>query len=89
VSRHWRYREEKLLPMILRRDGYACQIGGPGCTGTATEVDHIHPKNWGGRATPDNLRAACRHCNRAKGSKAAFFSAGTDRRAPWPWEATG
>ena len=69
-ARHWTYHEEKQLKSILIRDNYECQIGGPNCLGVATSVDHIHPKAWGGRATPDNLRAACKPCNLSKGARA-------------------
>lgn len=54
---------------ILERDGYACQIRGPRCTGTATTVDHIVPLIQGGaRLDPANLRAACLRCNSGKGN---------------------
>lgn len=52
----------KIRARILARDGHLCQIRLPGCTVAATEVDHIHP---GDDHHPDNLRAACTHCNRA------------------------
>ena len=68
--RHWTYHEEKLRKLVLRRDNYECQIRLPGCLGTANTVDHIHPKAWGGLATPGNLRAACKPCNQAKGARA-------------------
>ena len=54
----------KIRENILNRDGYTCQIRGPGCTILATDVDHgdagrhIH--------TPDNLRAACGPCHRQR-----------------------
>lgn len=49
---------------ILKRDNHECQIGLPGCTLTATTVDHIIPLAWGGDPRdPSNLRAACSHCN--------------------------
>jgi 5-methylcytosine-specific restriction endonuclease McrA len=64
---HWR---NKLRPRILARDGYVCQIKGPGCTGEATEVDHIVPWLEGGDWFNEaNLRAACTHCNRARANK--------------------
>jgi hypothetical protein len=55
---------------ILERDGYECGIGGPRCTGVATEVDHIVPHALGGDASLDNLRAACKPCNAGLGSRA-------------------
>jgi 5-methylcytosine-specific restriction endonuclease McrA len=69
-QRHWTYHEEKVRKAVLIRDNYECQIRGDGCLGTANSVDHIHPKAWGGRATPDNLRAACKPCNLSKGARA-------------------
>lgn len=54
---------------ILERDNYRCQIQLPGCTILATEVDHIQPLARGGPPLdPANLRAACRHCNQARGT---------------------
>jgi len=54
---------------ILARDRYTCQIRRAGCTGRATQVDHIVPLAHGGpRLDPTNLRAACRHCNIAEGN---------------------
>lgn len=51
---------------VLARDSYACRIGGPGCTTTATEVDHLVPLSAGGTDDPGNLRAVCAVCHRAK-----------------------
>lgn len=70
-QRHWTYSEERIRKQVLIRDNYECQIRGDGCLLTANTVDHIHPKAWGGRATPDNLRAACKPCNQAKGARSA------------------
>lgn len=57
-------RWQAIRPGILARDHHTCQIAGPGCTHTATDVDHIIPWNEGGqRLDPTNLRAACSHCN--------------------------
>jgi 5-methylcytosine-specific restriction endonuclease McrA len=83
--RHWSYHQEKLLKPILVRDNFECQIRGPMCLGLATTVDHIHPKAWGGRATPDNLRAACKPCNLSKGARTdeqAFFRGEAARTRP-------
>jgi 5-methylcytosine-specific restriction enzyme A len=48
---------------ILARDGGVCQLGYPGCTWHATEVDHIVPLASGGTADPDNLQAVCESCH--------------------------
>ena len=60
------WRKKRLA--ILARDGYLCTIGLPGCTTNATQVDHIIAKVHGGTDHPGNLRAACRHCNTARGA---------------------
>ena len=54
----------KIRLQILDRDGYLCQIKSPGCTGTATQVDHIIPASQNGSwFDPANLRASCANCN--------------------------
>lgn len=52
-----------LRQSILKRDGYLCQINGPGCTRLATEVDHI---THGDNHHPSNLQATCTRCHAAK-----------------------
>ena len=82
---HWTYPELKVRKQVLRRDNYECQIRGPNCTLYANTVDHIHPKAWGGLATPSNLRAACWTCNQQKGARAqssSFFIGSKHSRAP-------
>lgn len=58
---------KKIRTQVLERDDHRCQIQAPGCTRTATEVDHILPAaldpHGAGWFDPDNLRAACRSCN--------------------------
>ena len=70
---------------ILRRDGYACRVGGPTCKGRATTVDHIVPLSRGGaRLDPSNLRAACASCQTWCASKTRELMA--DAAARWcPW----
>lgn len=56
---------------VLERDGYRCMVAIPGiCTGLATTVDHIVPVSAAPHLAldPDNGRASCRACNRAKGT---------------------
>jgi len=63
-----RYR--KLVPIVLQRDGYRCQMRDPACCiGIATTADHIIPRQLGGLDTLDNLRAACHPCNSRAGAK--------------------
>lgn len=57
---HWR----AVRLRVLERDQHQCQIRRPGCTGHATEVDHITSMSDGGaKFDPANLRAACKKCN--------------------------
>ena len=50
---------------ILKRDNYRCQY----CAKQATPLtlDHIVPKNKGGKDSWENLVAACSKCNTRKG----------------------
>ena len=60
----------RLRLMVLDRDGWACQIRDKGCTHGATAVDHITPPLDGGSFwEPANLRASCKRCNSARGSR--------------------
>lgn len=64
-TRRWR----TMRARILRRDPM-CQLNLLGCTTVATCVDHIVPVSRGGPMfDPDNLRGACRSCNRQKSDK--------------------
>ena len=45
---------------ILERDDYTCQIQLPGCTGLATDVDHIGDRD---DHSDDNLRSGCSSCH--------------------------
>ena len=65
-SRRPRKGWDRVRRRVLRRDGHECQIRGPQCLVAATEVDHIVNVASGGTDDPENLRAACRPCNRAK-----------------------
>ncbi len=59
----------RLRLLILDRDRNQCQIRGPRCKQTATEVDHILPPVEGGSFwDPTNLRAACKPCNASLGA---------------------
>ncbi|WP_066904585.1 HNH endonuclease [Mycolicibacterium houstonense] len=48
----------------LRAAGHRCQIQLPGCTGVATEVDHVRFRD---ETSP--LQAACARCHGQKSSK--------------------
>jgi 5-methylcytosine-specific restriction endonuclease McrA len=51
-----------LRKLILSRDSYICWM----CGGRATVVDHLVPASRGGTDEPENLAAACAHCNNRK-----------------------
>lgn len=51
---------EALKRQILERDGYRCVVCGQGrAEGVELHVDHIRPKDKGGRATLDNGQTLC------------------------------
>lgn len=49
---------------VLRVSGRSCVR----CGDTATEVDHIWPRRWGGDHFLENLQPLCGTCNRSKGA---------------------
>lgn len=53
--------------LVFERDGGVCQIGRPGCTVRATEVDHVDPS---GPSEMWNFQAACKPCNSGKRDRA-------------------
>jgi 5-methylcytosine-specific restriction endonuclease McrA len=50
---------------VLHRDNWTCRY----CGDEATEVDHVAPRARGGATSPANLVAACRPCNKSKGTR--------------------
>jgi 5-methylcytosine-specific restriction protein A len=60
----WAFQKKRRY--ILQRDGWVCGI----ChrIGAAT-VDHIVPRARGGSADDENLRAAHKRCNEARGAR--------------------
>jgi hypothetical protein len=50
---------------VLSRDNRICAY----CGGTATTIDHVHPKSKGGKNDWLNVVAACQPCNHRKGNK--------------------
>lgn len=54
----------KLKELVFKRDGYKCVICGRGkAEGVELQVDHIKPKDLGGRAILDNGQTLCSRCN--------------------------
>ena len=65
-SKAWRAVRQR----VLERDEFRCQLRLPGFTGTATEADHIVPREVGGALYDEgNLRASCGSCNRSRGNR--------------------
>lgn len=63
ATKRWR----EVRELVLRRDGWRCQIGSHVCTGEATAVDHIIPFRDGGAPySLLNLRASCKPCNSSR-----------------------
>ncbi len=65
---------------ILIRDDYACQYcgyRGPGLT-----IDHVIPKDRGGKTDWDNLVACCNRCNSKKGNRTPEEAGLTLRKRP-------
>ena len=52
---------------IIKRDRHACQYCGR--TDRAMTVDHVIPKDRGGKDTWENLVCACTDCNGKKGNR--------------------
>lgn len=71
-DRRWR----ALRAQVLARDSELCQVRSLGCTGHATQVDHIVPLSvdTSGKYDPDNLRATCAACNQRRNRKGRPFT---------------
>lgn len=54
-----------LRRIVARRDGYRCYLCG---VPTAATLEHIAPRQGGGRSKLENLRLACPYCNSVKGA---------------------
>jgi len=58
---------DSLKAEILKRDHYRCQLHLPGCEGHATELDRVETGEYGGDGSSENVRGACKSCERTKG----------------------
>lgn len=56
---------------VLARDAGICQLGDPGCTVTATEVDHVV---HGDDHSLTNLQAVCTRCHAAKSAREGAYA---------------
>ncbi len=74
--------DERLAELVWDRAGAACEY----CRLPADfhpgpfEIEHVIPKQHGGKTTPGNLALACLRCNRHKGPNLAGFDPATSRR---------
>jgi 5-methylcytosine-specific restriction protein A len=59
TTRAWQLTRAK----VLQRDAHTCQIRGPRCLVTASQVDHVVPVYLGGADDMGNLRAVCVPCH--------------------------
>jgi len=60
----------KVRRIVLERDGHRCLVGMEGCSGVATQVDHVIPLAFGGQPYElTNLRASCASCNSGRSNK--------------------
>jgi 5-methylcytosine-specific restriction endonuclease McrA len=56
-------------PLVLARDGEACQYCGRQPGRAQLTLDHVVPRAQGGLSTWENLVAACRPCNAHKANR--------------------
>lgn len=78
----------KIREQVFERANGLCELKWDyRCTGLAEEVDHRIAHAAGGADDISNYQAACRQCNRAKGSAAGNIAQGKTvvrKRAPQP-----
>jgi len=63
---------------VLHRDDHRCQY----CGRDADSIDHVVPRSRGGAHTWENVVAACRRCNTAKGNRLLSETSLELRRVP-------
>jgi hypothetical protein len=63
-SSEWR----RLKAEILTRDHHQCQLQLPGCEGYGSEIDRIGSLGDSAGGSLEELRAACKSCERSKAS---------------------
>jgi hypothetical protein len=69
LSNEWQRARRRVLPIVLARDGYICQICGEPVLLEELSLDHVYPKSRGGAHTKENLRVVHRRCNSRKGAR--------------------
>jgi 5-methylcytosine-specific restriction endonuclease McrA len=63
---------------VFHRDAATCQY----CGGAAESIDHVVPRSRGGAHEWENVVAACRRCNTAKGDRLLEQTSMVLRRRP-------
>jgi hypothetical protein len=89
--------DESLAEAVRRRGGYACEycLLPEALYDGTFEIEHVIPKQHGGRTTFSNLAYACLHCNKHKGPNLSGIDRLTSptklvrlfnpRRHTWSW----
>ena len=73
----------RVRAQVLKHDRNRSQLKEPGCTGEATQVDHvINVAAGGARLDPANLVAACPTCNGRKAQREATVARNAWKRKP-------
>lgn len=67
---------------VLLRDGFECQYCGERPGTSELTLDHVLPRSRGGPMTWENVVAACKQCNRDKGSRTPREAAMELKKAP-------
>ena len=74
-------RWKRVRAVVLERDGYACQLRGPRCTGVATQVDHARAIAHGGDPfDPAGCVSVCQPCHSTKTAQDAAAGRVSERR---------
>ncbi|MEN4399378.1 HNH endonuclease [Mycolicibacterium senegalense] len=74
---------KRLRLQVLERDNHQCQAREPGCTGEATQVDHIVNTAAGGAELDENnCQAICPSCNARKAQREAVNARTAWKRQP-------
>lgn len=69
---------------IYRRDGYRCQYCGEQFDARDLNLDHVTPREKGGKTTWENLVCSCIPCNTRKANKLPSEAKMFPRRQPKP-----